>query len=85
MNQSSFFKLNLKDTVKGFLVTVLTVVIAGLITVLDSGKLPDLQQLKALGITGVTAGLAYLCKNVLTNSKDQFAKPEPKQNDVAPK
>ena len=65
---SSFLKLNLFDVAKGFLVAALTVILAGVYTSLQSGVFPTVANLEHLGITGLTAGLAYLLKNFLTNS-----------------
>jgi hypothetical protein len=50
--------------------------LTGLITTLDSGTLPTLAELKQAGIVGLTAGLSYLLKNLLTNSQDELMKKE---------
>jgi len=82
MNNSSFGKLNLRDLVNGLVVAFLTASLTGLITILDSGVLPDLSQLKAAGLSGLVAALAYLLKNLVTNSNGKMgvgeneAKPE---------
>lgn len=68
MNQSSFGKLNLRDLLNGLVVAFLTASLTGLITILDSGVLPTLEQLKAAGLAGLVASLAYLLKNLVTNS-----------------
>lgn len=69
MNQSSFGKLNLRDLLNGLVVAFLTASLTGLITILDSGVLPTLEQLKAAGLAGLVASLAYLLKNLVTNSE----------------
>lgn len=68
MNNSSFGKLNLRDLLNGFIVAFLTASLTGLITILDSGVLPTLAELKAAGLAGLVASLAYLLKNLVTNS-----------------
>jgi hypothetical protein len=78
MNKSSFFKLDARDYLRGFLVAMLGTISTGLVTILESGQLPDVETLKGLGITGLCFGLSYLAKNLFTNSKDELAKPEPK-------
>ena len=74
--KSSFLKLDTQDLVKGFVVAFLSAGLTGLITTLDSGALPTLTELKQAGIVGLTAGLSYLLKNLLTNSQDELMKKE---------
>ena len=69
MNQSPFGKLNLRDLLNGLVVAFLTASLTGLITILDSGVLPTLEQLKSAGLAGLVASLAYLLKNLVTNSE----------------
>jgi len=73
---SSFLKLNLQDLLKGFIVAALAAIGTALIPLLDAGTLPTLAQLGAA--TGLAAGLAYLAKNLFTNSDGEVAKTEPK-------
>ena len=75
---SGFFKLNLQDIIKGFAVAALAAIGTALLPVLDSGTLPTLAQLATAGAAGLTAGLAYIIKNLFTNSDGEIAKPEPK-------
>ncbi len=79
MKEATFLKLSVKDLLKGFLVAMFTVITTGLVSVLDSGHLPTFAAVKSLFLTGLCAGLAYLLKNFLTNSQDQFGKTEPKK------
>lgn len=74
--KSSFLKLDAQDLVKGFAVAFLSTALTGLIATLDSGALPTLAELKQAGIVGLTAGLSYLLKNLLTNSQDELLKKE---------
>ena len=73
---SNFLNLNLDDLIKGFVVAFLSAALTGLVTILDNGALPTLTELKSAAIVGLTAGLSYLLKNLLTNSKGQIAKSE---------
>lgn len=74
--KSSFLKLDTQDLVKGFAVAFLSAALTGLVATLDSGALPTLAELKQAGIVGLTAGLSYLLKNLLTNSQDELLKKE---------
>lgn len=76
MNNSSFGKLNLRDLVNGLVVAFLTASLTGLIQVLDSGVLPTASELKTSVLAGVVASLAYLLKNLVTNSNGEIAKSE---------
>jgi VIT1/CCC1 family predicted Fe2+/Mn2+ transporter len=74
--KSNFLRLNTSDLVKGFVVAFLSASLTGIINTLDSGTLPLLSELKQAGIVGLTAGLSYLLKNLLTNSEDELMKKE---------
>jgi len=76
--KSAFLKLSQSDLVKGAITAGIAVIGAVLLPALNAGKLPTFADLQQAGIMGLTAGLAYLLKNFLTNSKDEFAKPEVK-------
>lgn len=78
MKNAPFFSLNLRDLVKGFVVSVLTVVVAGLSETLSTGVIPTLERVQSLGVLGLAAGGAYILKNLFTNSKDQLLTKEPK-------
>ena len=73
---SNFLNLNLDDLIKGFVVAFLSSALTGLIVILDNGALPNAAELKAALVVGITSGLSYLLKNLLTNSKGQIAKSE---------
>ena len=70
MNTSPFLKLNLRDLVNGLVVAFLTAGLTNLIQTLDSGKLPTLEEVKAGALAGLVASLAYLLKNLVTNSQE---------------
>lgn len=70
------FSINWHDFAKGLLVAVLTAALGSLYPIIDTGALPTLAQLKVIGISSLTAAIAYILKNFLTNSSDQFLKKE---------
>jgi hypothetical protein len=67
---STFFNLNIQDLAKGLIVTVLTSVLTIAYNTVNAGSLTF--DWKAIGLTALTSGLAYLMKNLLTNSEGQF-------------
>ena len=76
MKKSRLFKLDFNDLLKGVLVAFITALLTSLLQVLQSGGLPNMEALKVMGITSITAAVAYLVKNLLTNSKDDFGAKE---------
>jgi hypothetical protein len=76
MKQSSFLSLNTKDFIKGLLLAVLTTVITIVYNSLQAGDLTF--DWKSIGTTALTTALAYIMKNLLTNSNDQFLGKESK-------
>ena len=70
--KSAFLNLNGKDLLNGFVVAFLSTALTGIIATLDSGVLPTLVELKAAGLVGLTSGLSYLLKNLLTNSDGEI-------------
>ena len=74
--KSKFLTLDTKDAVNGFIVAFLSAALTAVLATLDSGTLPTLAELKGAGIIGLTAGLSYLIKNVLTNSNGELVKAE---------
>jgi hypothetical protein len=73
---SKFLTLGLQDYLKGAIVAIGTGIITALQPILSSGQLPTLIQLKTCGIAALAAGVAYLAKNLFTNSNGQIAKSE---------
>jgi hypothetical protein len=67
---STFFNLNLQDLAKGLIITILTSVLTIAYNTVNAGSLTF--DWKAIGLTALTSGLAYLMKNLLTNSEGQF-------------
>jgi hypothetical protein len=76
--RSNFLNLNLRDFFKGLVLAVITAVVAFLYEKLLAGVPLDLTLLKAVGMTALAAFLAYLLKNLFTNSQGEILTPEPK-------
>jgi hypothetical protein len=67
---STFLNLNIEDLAKGLILTVLTSVVTIVYNTVSAGSLTFDWQ--AIGLSALTSGLAYLMKNLLTNSKGEF-------------
>ena len=76
--KSKFLSLQAKDWIRGLFMSVSAAIVDALILTLNSGAMPTPEQYKGIAITGGVAGLVYISKNLLTNSQDEFVKPEPK-------
>ena len=71
---SNFLNLDLQVLIKGFVVAFFSASLTGIVAILETSQLPQISDLKAATIVGLTAGLSYLLKNVLTNSQGQMLK-----------
>jgi hypothetical protein len=70
---STFLNLNSSDFIKGLLMAVLSSVITVVYQTVEAGSL--VFDWKAIGTMALTAGLAYIMKNLFTNSTGKlFAK-----------
>lgn len=76
MKQSSFLSLNWSDIGKGVLMAFLAALLTALYGVLSNGGFPTHAQWVDALQAAITATVAYLLKNLFTNSEDQFAKKE---------
>jgi VIT1/CCC1 family predicted Fe2+/Mn2+ transporter len=73
---SKFLNLNLVDLGKGLIVAVITAVLTFAYEALQSGTLFAPGALKNIGLVAGSALLAYLIKNLFTNSTGQILKSE---------
>lgn len=71
--KSDFLSLGSSDLIKGGIVAVLTVVTETAITLLNSGTFFTKGSLIIIGTAALSAFIAYLSKQFLTNSQGQFA------------
>jgi hypothetical protein len=76
--RSAFLSLNLRDFFKGLVLAVLAAIITYAYEAVQTGVLFDLAFLKSAGMVALSAVLAYLVKNLFTNSQGQIATAEPK-------
>jgi hypothetical protein len=72
--QSTLFTLNTADFVKGLLMAVLSTVITIVYQTIEAGSL--VFDWKAIGTMALTSALAYIMKNLFTNSQGKFFKKE---------
>jgi uncharacterized membrane protein len=70
--RSKFFRLNSRDFIKGLIVTVICAFITGFYQLIANGFTVNWITLKPVIIAAVGAGVSYLTKNLLTNSKGEF-------------
>lgn len=77
MNNSKFFNLNWADLGKGLLIAFLTALLGGLLELLQAGELPTTWAVfQPILEVSLSAAVAYLLKNLFTNSEGQLAKGE---------
>ena len=69
-SMSNLWKLNLNDWSKGLIVAVLASVLQPVLVVLQGGGL--VFDWQAILTVGLTAGLAYVLKNLGTNTDGEF-------------
>ena len=75
---AKFLRINADDLVRGFVVAVLSSILSSAVVILQAGSVPNATQLKTIALVGVSAGVSYLAKNLLTNSDDKMFKAESK-------
>jgi hypothetical protein len=67
---STFLNLNTTDFIKGLIMAVLSSVITIVYQTVQAGSL--VFDWKAIGTMALTSGLAYIMKNLFTNSTGNF-------------
>lgn len=73
--KSSLLNLDYKDLLKGALLALLSAIITGVYDLVSNGILPSTwEQFKPIVLSSVTAFLAYIIKNALSNNKGEFLK-----------
>jgi hypothetical protein len=77
---SSLFTLNSKDWIKGLVIAILTAIITVVYNTIQTGAL--VLDWKAISIAAISAALAYITKNLLTNSDDQLLTKEPVKKEI---
>jgi hypothetical protein len=76
---SKFLTLNLRDLIHGTVIAFLTVFLGAVLKVTETNQFPLLSDLKAYALTGATAAISYLIKNIFQNEFGQLFIPESKK------
>jgi len=71
---SPFLTLNNKDFIKGLVVAIFSAAVTILYTSIQAGDF--VIDWKAIGMAALSAALAYITKNFLTNSNSELLKKE---------
>ncbi len=74
---SKFLRLNEYDAIKWFIVAVVSAWLTALYNLLEMGTLMGIAERKSVAIAWILAWLAYLIKNVFSNSLWELLKKEP--------
>ena len=74
--RSKFLSLNVRDFLKGLLLAVLTAVITFVYEALQTGSLFEPGTIKKGLMVALAALLAYLLKNLFTNTQGEILTPE---------
>lgn len=72
MKRSKFLRLSKRDFFRGMIVAVLTATGTYLTVELQSGSAVDAEMFKRVGLSGLIALMAYLIKNLFTNTNDEL-------------
>jgi hypothetical protein len=78
--RSKFLTLNRIDFIRGSIVVIICTFITGLYQLIASDGIINWLTIKPVVIAAVGAGVSYLTKNMLTNSKGHFMKTETRDN-----
>jgi accessory gene regulator protein AgrB len=74
--RSKFLRLNTRDFIKGLIVVIICALITGTYQLIVSGGVINWITIKPVVIAAAGAGVSYLTKNLLTNSKGDFLNSE---------
>jgi hypothetical protein len=70
--KSKFLRLNSRDFINGLIVVMFCTLITGLYQLIANGGVINWLTIKPVVIAAIGSGVAYLTKNLLTNSKGKF-------------
>jgi hypothetical protein len=76
MKKSNFLTLNVNDAVKGLIMLVITTIVTGIFELLKNGTVFTWETIKPVLLSALTAAVAYIIKNWLSNSQGEFLKTE---------
>jgi hypothetical protein len=74
--RSKYLKLNTRDFINGIIVAIICTFLTGFYQLIANGGLINWVTLKPVVIAAIGSGVAYLTKNLLSNSKGQFMRGE---------
>ena len=74
--KSAFLRLSKNDFVKGLVVASLTAALGAIAPAVSAGAITA-AVLQTAGYSGLAGGIAYLTKNLFTNSEGKMLTPEP--------
>ena len=77
MKKSNFLNLDIKDLLRGGLLALIAIVGTSVLAIVESGDILCLFEwatLKPIIIAGISGFVAYILKNLLTNSEDKIGK-----------
>jgi hypothetical protein len=77
--RSKFLRLNTRDFIRGLIIVVICAFITGVYQLLANGFAVNWVTVKPVVIAAVGAGISYLTKNLLSNSKGDFMRSEPSE------
>jgi len=77
--RSKFLSLNTRDVIKGIIVVIICTFLTGIYELIANGGVVNWLTIKPIVIAAVGAGISYLTKNLLSNSKGDFLRTEPKE------
>jgi hypothetical protein len=76
MTQSKFLGLNISDAVKGVIMAFVAALLTAVYAAISDGDWPSKAELIDSLRVGLTASLAYILKNLFTNSDGVIAQKE---------
>ena len=80
--RSNFLSLNTRDFIKGLIVAVICTFLTGFYQLIANGGTINWLTIKPVVIAAIGSGIAYLTKNLLTNSKGDFMKTETEEKQL---
>lgn len=79
MKKSNFLNWNVADFAKGFIVAFIAALLTNVSELVQSGRLPNKEELVFSLVVALNGGIAYLIKNFLSNSEGKILKKEDNQ------
>jgi hypothetical protein len=74
--RSKFLRLNSRDFINGLIIAVFCAFITGVYQIIANGGTINWLTVKPVVIAAIGAGVSYLTKNLLSNSKGEFMRGE---------